>query len=76
MANNRLYIGNIETRECFCISKSDENNWRDVGETELKGINDILSSDFIWQPTSLILFTESDSFWYDKFFNNNQIRTT
>lgn len=72
MANNRLYIGNKETKECYCLSKSGD-SWRPIGQKELKGINEILETDNTWQEkTNLILFTESDNEWYNFFFKKPQ----
>jgi len=69
MANNRLYIGDKETKKTFCLTKSDGNVWRNVTERELDGLNELLSEDNIWDnETALILFSESDDFWVSYFF--------
>lgn len=77
MANNRLYIGNKETLETFCLTKSDgENQWRKVSSKELRGLNEILMTESIWQEsTDLVIFSENDKKWYDYFFNNQEIKT-
>ena len=69
MANNRLYIGNMETLEFACISKDAENGtWRQINETGLSDLNAILSTDSIWRAkTALVFFTEADSSLYDFF---------
>lgn len=74
MANNRLYIGNMETLEFACISKDAENGtWRLINETGLSDLNGILATDSVWRPFSaLVFFTEADSFLYDFFHNKKK----
>jgi hypothetical protein len=70
MANNRLYIGNTDTRETFCFSKPDNNNWCGLAEKDLISFNEILKTDSIWETYSmLIIFSESDDHWFNYFFN-------
>ena len=72
MANNRLYIGNRDTKEAFCFTKSDINNWCGLAEKDLSSFNDILKTDSIWETQSnLVLFSESDNQWFNYFFKND-----
>lgn len=74
MANNRLYIGNKETKECRCISKAG-NNWRKLTMKDLKLLNEIVITDIIWQDkTDLVLFTEADDKLYFYFFDEGQLK--
>lgn len=74
MANNRLYVGNMETLEFACISKDAENGtWRQINETGLSDLNAILSTDSIWRAkTALVFFTEADSSLYFLFHNKKK----
>lgn len=71
MANNRLFIGNKETKETFCFSKdADGGVWRGLSEKDLPAFNEILKTDLIWaRVSSLVLFSESDDDWFNYFFN-------
>lgn len=44
MADNRLYIGNTETLEWVCVSKIYNNNPFKVRDSDMKLINDIIST--------------------------------
>lgn len=70
MANNRLYIGNKETKATFCLTKA-YNNWNEVTERELPELNAILETDDIWKKTTnLVFFTESDDEMWSYFFGD------
>lgn len=71
MANNRLFIGNMETGEFACIAKdADNGTWRPINEVGLSDLNRILQTDSIWNnKTDIVFFTESDSPLY-YFFHN------
>jgi len=74
MANNRLYIGNKETKETFCFTKSSENTWRGLQQKDLDSFNAILTTDFIWNNlTELVLFSESDTAWFNYFFSGGDL---
>lgn len=69
MANNRLYIGNKETKEYRCISKSGD-TFGKVTTNELKAINEIVTSDNAWSDKSdLVFFTEFDKELYNYFID-------
>jgi len=69
MANNRLYIGNKETRQCYCLTKADGDNWQPVQVQDLIGLNVILSTESVWSvETDLVIFSESDTVWFSHFF--------
>jgi hypothetical protein len=69
MANNRLYIGNKETKEFRCTSKSGD-NFRKLTMRDLKLLNEIIITDNAWnKKTDLVLFTESDDELYIYFHN-------
>lgn len=72
MANNRLFIGNKKTKKVFCISKPDDNDkWRRLQSKELKGLNDIITTENIWcKETDLVFFTESDDIMFNYFFRS------
>lgn len=70
MANNRIYIGNKQTKEYYCFSKTDAGStWREMWhQRDIDGFNKILRSDNSWNDkTELVLFTESDSEMFDFF---------
>lgn len=70
MASNRLYIGNKETLEKFCLTKPDGDFWCELSNEGVDGFNRILKTDLIWNTrTNLVLFSESDTAWFDYFFN-------
>jgi len=69
MANNRLFIGNKDTKEFRCISKSGD-NFRKLTMRDLKLLNEIVITDNAWsKKTDLVLFTESDDELYFYFHN-------
>lgn len=69
MANNRLYIGNKETKEYKCVSKSGD-NWRKLTTKDLESLNEIITTDNTWsKKTDLVLFTEADDDLYNYFIN-------
>ena len=71
MANNRLYIGNKDTKEFEAISKAGD-IWRRLTMKDLKRLNNLLQTDNIWcDETNLVLFTESDDYWFYYFHNNH-----
>lgn len=67
MPDNRLYIANKETKECRCISKSGD-HFRKLNVKDLELLNEIIITDNSFsKKTDLILFTESDDYWYSYF---------
>ena len=69
MANNRLFIGNKDTGEFRCISKSGD-YFRKLTMRDLKLVNEIVITDNAWnEKTDLVLFTESDDEMYFFFHN-------
>ena len=48
MANNRLFVGNMETGEFACLAKdADNGTWRPINEVGLSDLNRILQTDSI-----------------------------
>lgn len=67
MANNRLYIGNKETKEFECISKS-EDYFRRLRTKDLRLLNNIVETECGWnKEINLVLFRESDTDLYNYF---------
>lgn len=76
MANNRLYIGNKETLDTFCLTKAEGDWWRELSDEDVAGFNNLLKTDLIWKNcTDLVLFSESDTAWFNYFFNNGALPT-
>lgn len=73
MANNRLYIGNKDTLDVFCFTKSEGNTWRSLSVSDLDGFEKVLKTDLIWMDSSsLVIFSESDHYWFEYFFNSSE----
>ena len=69
MANNRLYVGNKETKEFRCISKSGD-YFRKLTTRDLKLINEVIVTDNAWSnKTDLVFFTELDDDLFFYFHN-------
>jgi len=72
MADNRLYIGNKETKEFRCISKS-ANTWNKLRPKDVILVNEIIKTDNVWsEKTDLVLFTEADDKMFEYFHNKKQ----
>ena len=72
MANNRLYIGNVDTGEFECISKSSD-FFRKLKVQDLKRLNRIVITACGWDSkTPLKIFTENDDYWFDYFHKFNK----
>ena len=69
MANNRLYVVNIDTKEYACIAKNYGGEW-------LPGNKDcfmqILEKTYEAENTDLIFVTENDKDGCDKYINNKE----
>jgi hypothetical protein len=77
MANNRLYVGNLESKEWVCISKGFAAGWRELNEEAVSGLNSILTSpetcneSEIKGKTSLRFFTEYDDLYDEVMLDNS-----
>jgi hypothetical protein len=71
MANNRLYIGNKETKQYVLLSKSMGGGWSGVFNPDKFEyfLNDQTDEGFLGGSTNLVLFTEYDEI-YDDFRQN------
>jgi hypothetical protein len=72
MANNRLYIGNKETKEWVLLCKGYGGGWENIFSADK--VNEFLSNQtdegFLGGSTNLILFTEYDEEVYNDFVEN------
>ena len=67
MANNRLYIVDRDTKEYAMIAKNYGGPW-ELGNKEM--LQQIIENSFDAEGTELILGTENDNEFYDKYILN------
>jgi len=74
MADNRLYIGNKDTLDWVCITKSFR-KWKFLDASSLDDINKMLCTDWasaLVRPTNLVFFSEADTELYNLFMGKGQ----